>query len=78
MMEFFIKIVLCQSLFFNPFSHVPLLYPLKTSENLRFSVFRGYRSGTLVENGLIKLQASRTEVLKKKLDQGPKYTSECS
>ena len=38
----------------NPFStNVPLLYPLKTSENRRFSnVFRGYRSGTLVENGL--------------------------
>ena len=40
---------------FNPFStNVPLLYPLKTSENLWFSdVFKGYRSGTLVENGLI-------------------------
>ena len=40
----------------NPFStNVPLLYSLKTSENLRFSdVFRGYRSGTLVENGLMK------------------------
>ena len=37
----------------NPFStNVPLLYPLKTSENRKFSVFRGYRSGTLVENGL--------------------------
>ena len=38
----------------NPFSiNVPLLYPLKTSENLRFSdVFRGYRSRTLFENGL--------------------------
>ena len=38
----------------NPFStNVPLLYPLKTSENLRFSdVFRGYRSRALVENGL--------------------------
>ena len=37
-----------------PFStNVPLLYPLKTSEDLRFSdVFRGYRSGTLAENGL--------------------------
>ena len=37
----------------KPFStNVPLLYPLKTSENLCFSdVFRGYRSGTLVENG---------------------------
>ena len=32
---------------------VPLLYPLKTSKNLRFSdVFRGYGSGTLVENEL--------------------------
>ena len=39
----------------NPFStNVPLLYPLKT-ENFRFSdVFRGYRSGTLVENGLTR------------------------
>ena len=38
----------------NPFStNIPLLYPLKRSENLRFSdVFRGYRSGTFVENGL--------------------------
>ena len=38
----------------NIFStNVKLLYPLKTSENRRFSdVFRGYRSGTLVENGL--------------------------
>ena len=43
-----------QEILFNPFStNVPLLYPLKTSENLRFSdVFRGYRSGTLVENEL--------------------------
>ena len=42
---------------FNLFSsNVPLLYPLKTSETPppRFSdVFRKYRSGTLVENGLI-------------------------
>ena len=39
----------------NPFlANVPLLYPLKTSENLRLSdVSRGYRSGTLVKNGLI-------------------------
>ena len=44
------------SIFFylNPFStNLPLLYSLKTSKNRRFSdVFRGYRSGTLVENGL--------------------------
>ena len=39
----------------NPFStNVPLLYPLKTYENLRFSVFREYRSGTLVEHGFSK------------------------
>ena len=38
----------------NTFStNVPLLYPLKTSENLWFSdAFRRYRSGTLVENAL--------------------------
>ena len=38
----------------NPFSiNVPILYPLKPLENFKFSdVFRGYRSGTLVENGL--------------------------
>ena len=36
------------------FNNVPLLYPLKTSENRRFSdVFRGYRSRTLVESGLM-------------------------
>ena len=34
-------------------TNVPLLYPLKRSEKLRFSVFRGYRSGRLVENGLM-------------------------
>ena len=34
---------------------VPLLYPLKTSEKLGYSdVFWGYRSGTLVENGLME------------------------
>ena len=40
---------------FNPFStSVPILYPLKTSENQRFSdVFREYRSGALVENELM-------------------------
>ena len=35
-------------LYVNPFStNIPLLYPLKTSEN----VSRGYTSGKLVENG---------------------------
>ena len=43
----------------KPFStNFPFLYPLKTSENLGVSdVFRGYRGGTLVENGL-KAKAS--------------------
>ena len=38
----------------KPFSsNVPLLYPLKILENLRFSdVFIGYRGKTLVKNGL--------------------------
>ena len=47
--------LVCMEELLNPFStYVPLLYPLKASEDLRFSdVFRGYRSGTLVENGLI-------------------------
>ena len=38
----------------NPFStNAPFLFPLKTLEKRRFSsVFRGYRSGTLVENAL--------------------------
>ena len=39
----------------NPYPpNVTFLYPLKTSENLRFSdVFRGYRNVTLGEHGLI-------------------------
>ena len=46
----------------NPFStNVPLPYPLKTSENLWFSdIFRGYRSGTLVENRLKSFQFNST------------------
>ena len=41
---------------FNPFStNVPPLYPLKKSEDRRFSdVFRGYRSEKLDENGCSK------------------------
>ena len=39
----------------NPFpASIPVLYPLKTLENLWFSgVFRGYKFGTLAGNGLI-------------------------
>ena len=49
-MDFLLRFVIVT----NPFSiNVLIIYPLKT-ENLWFSVvFRGYRSGTLVENGLI-------------------------
>ena len=53
--KLFVKIV-------NPFStNIPLLYPLKTSENVQFSdVLRGYRSGTLVENGLMGIFRENT------------------
>ena len=56
-------ILQCKEQLINQFStKVPLLYPLKTSENREFSddVYRGYRSGTLVENELnnIHLAAS--------------------
>ena len=45
-----------ETLDLNAFStNISLLYPLQTSENRSFSdVFRGYRSRTLVENGLIQ------------------------
>ena len=51
---------------FNPFStNVPLLYPLKTSENLRFSdVFRGYRSATLVANEFKKASMKFATIIK--------------
>ena len=41
--------------FINPFlANVPILYPLKTPENLWFSgVFMGHKMGTLAGNGLI-------------------------
>ena len=39
---------------FNPFlANAPILYPLQTPENQRFSgVFRGYKIGTLARNVL--------------------------
>ena len=51
------KIHLNRGSLFNPSStNVSLLYPLKISENLRFSdVFRGYRSETSAENELKKM-----------------------
>ena len=47
---------------FDPFStNVPLLYPLKTSENVQFFyVFRGYRAETMVETGL-SITVNRTK-----------------
>ena len=48
---------------FTPFlTNVPLLYPLKTSENLRY-VFMGYRSGTLVDNSLILSICSKLTIV---------------
>ena len=43
----------CQTIC-NPFlANVPILYPLKTPENQKFSgVFRGYKMETLARNGL--------------------------
>ena len=45
----------------NPFlTNVPLLYPLKISENRVSSyAFRGYRGVTLVENWLISIKVER-------------------
>ena len=41
--------------------NVPFLYPLKTSENQKFSdVSRGYRNGTLSCNELIKKELTET------------------
>ena len=50
-----LSIIIAVIVIINPFSiSVPFLYPLKASENRRFSDFlRGYRSGILVEIGLI-------------------------
>ena len=44
---------------FNPFlANLPILYPLKTLENQRFSgVFRGYKMETLARNRLIYLSS---------------------
>ena len=44
--------------FVNPFvPNAPFLYPLKTSENRKFSyIFRRWKKGALGTNGLLKLQ----------------------
>ena len=53
--------ILLSKLFINPFStNVPLLCPLKTSENRGFSdVFREYRSGALIENRFLLSKQQR-------------------
>ena len=45
----------CTGDIINPFvTNVPILYLLKTTENLGFSgIFRGHNMGTLTEDGLI-------------------------
>ena len=44
--------------FLNPLlANIPILYPLKTPENLRFSsVFRGYKMGILARSGLRQMK----------------------
>ena len=44
-----------KELIFNPFlANGPILYPLETPQNQRFSgVFRGYKVGTLTGSGLM-------------------------
>ena len=48
--------------FINPFlANVPILYPLKTPENQRFSgVFKGFKMGTFARNAL-KLEDNESE-----------------
>ena len=50
------KIVSFNLVLLNPsLTNVSILHPLKTPENQRFSgVFRGYKMGRLLRNGLIK------------------------
>ena len=58
---FFVCIVLVIAFYINrlytinPFlANIPILYPLKTTENSTFSVvFRGYKMGTLARNRII-------------------------
>ena len=53
---------------------VPLLYPLKTPENLRFSgIFRGYRGRTLVKNGLLIGNVNKKRVKKNDSYAGRSY-----
>ena len=58
----FYKTLMGLMLFINPFmANAPILYPLKTPENQRFSgIFRHYKMETLPRNGL-RLQCFQFE-----------------
>ena len=55
---------------FNLFiTNAPILYPLKTQDNIWFSgFFRGYKMGTLAGNGLLNnlrvVERARTNIIK--------------
>ena len=65
--DFYSLTIFAERFNINPFStNVPLLNSLKTSENLRFShVFRGFKSGTLVGNGLMFKRVLNTPLILK-------------
>ena len=61
--QFFLSYIPWKSSYINSFStNIPLLYLMETSENRRFSVFRGYISGTLVENGLTMISCNHRHI----------------
>ena len=66
-----------QQSYINPFqTNVSFLYPLKTSENRRFSdVFRGYRKGTLAWNRLRYLIRYTLKMLFCAISRGIKWYS---
>ena len=55
----------------NPFlANVPILYPLKTPENQKFSgVFRGHKMGTLARNGLKTILSNILDTWKRTLTE---------
>ena len=49
-------------------TNVSLLYPVKTPQNRSLTdVFRGYRNGTYIENGLILKKPNKTKQTNKKI-----------
>ena len=63
----------------NPFpTNFPISYPLKTSENQRFSgVFRGYKMGTLAGNGFENSYHMENACAKNNSDCGMNWTKLC-